>query len=318
MSQTRGHNVVVVGAINVDLVVRTESLPSPGQTVTGDDIKTFGGGKGANAAVAAARAGANVVLLGAVGKDDRGHAALTELGNERIDVSRCVEVEGVPTGVALIAVDHTGENQIVVSPGANALLTPRLVERSLRAIVQPSDCVLVSTEIPSGVVLAVVRTAFELGVRCILNPAPVLENSQELLQYAPVLTPNRTELYDLVRCLGHQPTGQIDADCLLLSEVTKREVVVTLGADGVLFMPTNHEPFRFVAPSVVARDATGAGDTFNGVLASEIARGVIFEDAIRAGVAAASLSVMESGARGGMPNLNDIYSRISDVRLDVG
>ena len=198
--------VIVVGAINVDFVVAAPRLPGPGETVVGGGLQTFGGGKGANAAVAAARAGGTVKLIGAVGDDDTGTSALADLRDEHVDVSDVAVLAGESTGVALIVVDDNGENQIAVGAGANAHMTVDHVRACLGAALPSAGCVLVSTEIPAAVVAAAVEEAAAAGVLCVLNPAPVLPIVGDLLRLAPILTPNETELRDLLSLLDPDRT----------------------------------------------------------------------------------------------------------------
>jgi ribokinase len=297
-----GSRVVVLGAINVDLVVAAATLPGPGETVTGSGLKTFGGGKGANAAVAAARAGAEVALVGAVGKDAHGVSSIENLKSEGIETSYILVLEGEATGVALIVVDDAGENQIAVGLGANAALTIEHVERSFNVLLQNAGCVLVSTEIPEDVIAYAVRAAAGRGVLCILNPAPVLPVVLEILSAGPILTPNGGELTELALRLGHSACTSAIEGAQIINAVSGNSVVTTLGAEGALVLQDaeNHE----VVPSqkVVARDTTGAGDTFNGVLATWLAQGAMLSEAVKVAVVAASLSVTRVGARDGMPS----------------
>ena len=293
--------VIVVGAINVDLVVAAQRLPGPGETVVGGGLQTYGGGKGANAAVAAARAGASVRLIGAVGADDTGVAALAELGKQGVDVSDVAVLAGEATGVALIVVDEHGENQIAVGAGANAALSVDHVRTRLQAALPSAGCVLVSTEIPAVAVAAAVEASAAAGVLCILNPAPVLPIVADLLALGPVLTPNGSELSDLVKLLGRSGGDSAVADASLIATTSHRPVVVTQGGNGVLVVDADLVVQQVSAPTVTARDTTGAGDTFNGVLAARLARGDDLLAAVPVAVAAASLSVTQVGARGGMP-----------------
>jgi ribokinase len=296
-----GGRVVVVGAVNVDLVVAAERLPGPGETVVGPRVEHFGGGKGANAAVAAARAGADVLLIGAVGADDTGRAALDELRGEGVRVDGVAVLDGVPTGVALIVVDAAGENQIAVGAGANAGVERDQVRAALVEALPHTDCVLVSTEIPLAAVVVAVETATAVGVPCVLNPAPVLPGLAGLLVprpglHGPLLTPNVGELAALT---GPGPTG---VRAVGLAARTEAPVVVTLGGEGALVVEpggmVEHLPPR---PTTVC-DTTGAGDTFNGVFAAQLAAGAGLLDAARAANVAAALSVAQVGARGGMPS----------------
>jgi ribokinase len=297
--------VVVVGAINVDLVVVAPRLPGPGETVVGGGLQTYGGGKGANAAVAAARAGASVRLIGAVGADDTGAAALAELRTAGVDVGDVAVLTGEATGVALIVVDRHGENQIAVGSGANAALTADHVTQRLRVALPAAGCVLVSTEIPAAAIAAAVDQAAAAGVTCVLNPAPVVPVVAELLDRGPILTPNGSELSDLVALLG-RGTGSVADDASLIAARSHRPVIVTQGGDGVLVVNADGTSLKVPAPPVVVRDTTGAGDTFNGVLAARLASGDDLATAVPFAVAAASLSVTQVGARGGMPTAAEI------------
>lgn len=289
--------VLVVGAVNVDMVVAAPRLPGPGETVVGDGVRRFGGGKGANAAVAAARAGAPTTLVGAVGDDDLGAAALAELRADGVDVAGVVVLAGAATGVALIVVDPAGENQIAVGAGANALVPP------LPEVAAGTGCVLVSTEIAGDAVLAAVRAAASAGVACVLNPAPVTDAVLAALDAGPILTPNRSECLDLAARLG-APGPDVEAAARAVGKRTGAPVVVTLGGDGALVVDSGveHVPAR---PGPV-RDTTGAGDTFNGVLATRLAAGDGLAEAVRTAVLAASLSVAQVGARSGMPTAEAI------------
>lgn len=287
--------VLVVGAVNVDLVVVAPRLPGPGETVVGTGVRRFGGGKGANAAVAAARAGAEVALAGAVGDDDTGAGALAELRDEGVGTA-AVQVSDEPTGTALIVVDGAGENQIAVGAGANAAVSAD----GIAAAVRGAECVLVSTEIAEAAVVAAVRAAAAAGVRCVLNPAPVVDAVTTVLDAGPLLTPNRAECLDLAARLG-EPRDEVADAAGLLAARTGEAVVVTLGGDGVLVAHPGGEVERVPAEAVEVRDTTGAGDTFNGVLAARLAAGDPLRDAVRVAVRAASLSVSRPGARGGMP-----------------
>jgi len=288
--------LVVLGAVNVDLVVRGVPLPRPGETVLGGSFERHHGGKGGNQAVAATRAlrggpadGA-VRSLGAVGDDPMGAEALEALRNEGIDVSHVSVVPQTATGVALIVVDDRGENQIAVAPGANATLTSGAVEAGLEGF-GPGSVLLVSLEVPIEVVRRAAERARELGGAVVLNPAPAAEEARALLDVADIITPNEREL----SVLGHDPESIRAAHPGL-------RVVLTLGdrgaeIDGFIAVP---------APRVRAVDTTGAGDTVNGVLAACLLEGRPLEEAARRAVAAASASVTRAGAREGMPLRNEI------------
>jgi ribokinase len=291
--------VAVVGAINVDVTVAVPRLPGPGETVVGDDARRHGGGKGANAAVAAARVGASVLYIGAVGQDDDGDRARAELEREHVDCAGLARLADRTTGIALIAVDPTGENQIAVGAGANHALDPDWVTARLSEAAGELGCVLVSTEIAAAAVFAAVTAATAAGVPCILNPAPPLPGLDRTFGDHPVLTPNRTELAALVG----DAEEDVSVSATALAQRTQAPVLVTLGADGALIAEPSDgaEPTRLPAHAVKVVDATGAGDTVNGVLAARIAAGDAFADAAATALLAGSLSTTAAGARGGMP-----------------
>jgi ribokinase len=301
--------VVVVGAINEDLVAVAPRLPGPGETVVGPGVERHGGGKGANAAVAAARAGGAVELVGAVGADAAGATALDELRAEGIGLTGVVTLDHVPTGMALIVVAPGGENQIAVGAGANSALTADHVRAALSDLLPGAGCVLVSTEISGEAVAAAVQGAAKAGVRCVLNPAPVVPQVLELLAQGPVLTPNATEIEELATMLDGAPvTGASGLDLSAVSEAARRiitltgaPVVVTLGGDGALALAPDGWAEHLRPPATTVRDTTGAGDTFNGVLATRLASGDGLAVAVRTAMVAASLSVTRVGARTGMP-----------------
>jgi len=285
-------SVLVIGSINADLVVTLDRLPEAGETVTGGRFARHGGGKGANQAVAAARAGARVRFAGAVGDDDLGAAAIELLAAEGVDVGPIARLEGEATGVALIAVDREGRNQIAVASGANARVDAALVARALEAAaLGPGDVVLLGFEVPDAAVVAGARAAAEAGARAILNPAPARDLPAGVLEAGVLLTPNGLEAAAL--------TGETDAAAAAraLARRTSAPVVVTVGADGAL-LAEGDGIVEIRAPEVDVVDTTGAGDAFNGVLAAGLAAGAGIEDAARRAVEAASASVRRAGARG--------------------
>ena len=287
-------DVVVVGSINVDLVVHAARLPRPGETVQGGHFEEHFGGKGANQAVAAARAGARVAMVGAVGDDDRGRASLAALAAEGIDVSRVRSVTG-PTGIAIIAVNARGENQIVLAAGANDALGVEDARWDGEVKV-----VLSSFEIPTPVATAAMQLARVRGALGVLTPAPAHALSAELLAESPILVPNE---HELVVAIGN------DDPAAALAELTVRSsgsVIVTQGPAGALLAQgERRERFNGQQPPRVV-DTTGAGDAFVGAFAAWLAAGQSLEDAIRAGNAAGALSVSAAGARTALPRRNEI------------
>ena len=280
-------SVVVIGAINVDLVVSGTPLPSPGQTVTGGTFAQHHGGKGGNQAVAAARAlgGGGVVLVGAVGNDSFGHDALDALRDEGVATSVAMR-PGVPTGVALICVGADGENQISVAPGANAQISAADVTSAFGQV-HEIGVVLASLEVSQAAVRAAAAWCSEHETPLIVNPAPVQPWAAEVAALASFVTPNEHEL----EAIGSLPEGVV--------------VVETRGPQGVVIQRGGEE-VRIVAPAVEAVDTTGAGDCFNGVFAAGLAEGLEISAAAQRAAAAAALSVTKVGAREGMPTRDEL------------
>ena len=297
-----GH-VVVVGSINVDLVVHADRLPAPGETVLGGRFAVHDGGKGANQAVAAARAGARVTMVGAVGDDEYGTRSLAALQAEGVDVSRVRQL-GEPTGVALVAVGRRGENQIVVATGANGVI---ILDEADRALIAGAHVLLSSLEVPVATVVDALRAAHAAGVTAILNPAPAHALPADVLALGPILTPNEHEL--IVAIGNDQTEGALDE----LAARNAGPIVVTQGAAGALLADGSmRERFEgFTPPQVV--DTTGAGDTFCGVLAASLAEGMPLPGAIVRANAAAALSVAANGARAGMPTRDAIERFVQPV-----
>jgi ribokinase len=299
----RGH-VLVVGSVNFDFVVRAARLPRPGETVTGGEFTRHHGGKGANQAVAAARMGAHVAFVGAVGQDELGGSAIVELESEGIDTTGIARLPDVPTGVALIVVDADGENQIAVASGANGALDGAAVESALDALEIAEDAVLLANlEIFDEALMSGAGFARRRGWRIVVNPAPARSLPPELLAMGPLLLPNAGE--------AEQLTGLADpaAAARALGDRTGAPVAVTLGSEGALLVEGD-ELTRLPAPRVDAVDATGAGDTFAGAFAAELAAGADTGRAARVAVAAASLSVTRAGARGGMPTREQVLEAL--------
>ena len=285
-------HVVVIGSVNVDLVVAADRLPVPGETVLGGRFSVHDGGKGANQAVAAARVGARVTMIGAVGHDAHGERALAALTAEGIDTSHVRRLNDELTGVAIIAVGPRGENQVVVAPGANATLE---LDDDDRALIVAADAVLTNHEIPPATTIDALRAAHAAGVTAILNPAPARALSSEILSLGPILTPNE---HELVVAIGNEMT---DAALDELATRHNGPIIVTQGPAGALLVDGQRRD-RFdgrLAPHVV--DTTGAGDAFCGILAAWLADGRSLDEAIVAANAAGALSVAAAGAREGMP-----------------
>jgi ribokinase len=305
----RSARIVVVGSANTDLFVRIPTLPRPGETVTGGTFFTARGGKGANQAVAAARAGGAVTLIACLGDDAFGDETLAALAAEGIAVHAVRRMPQTPSGVALILVDERGENSIAVAPGANALLAPEHAVPNAEQLT-PADVLVAQLETPLETVLAAVRAARGAGARVILNPAPARELPDELLQLVSVLTPNEAEASRLTgRSIADRHAHKDVATALLQRGVGA--VAITLGAAGA-YVATRESHEIVVGHRVEARDTTGAGDVFNGALAVALAEGMPLADAVRFANAAAAISVTRDGAQPSAPHRSEILERLGD------
>ncbi len=293
--------VVVLGSSNTDMVVPVTRIPHVGETVLGSDLIVAAGGKGANQAVAAARLGARVCLVGAVGDDDFGTQALQGLRAEGIDTEWVKVTPGIPSGVALIVVDREGRNAIAVASGANSHVSANDVHGAAGAI-EGADVLLTQMETPVHAVREALRMARERGCRTVLNPAPVPPSglSDSVLALADVLTPNEGEAEALVGRSG-PPEDQARA----LLEKGSGAVVITLGEDGVL-VATQERHERIPAHRVEAVDTTAAGDAFNGALAVALGEGHDLFEAARFASAVAALSVTRQGAQPSMPTRPEV------------
>ena len=293
--------LLVIGSLNTDLLVRARSLPRPGETITGGTFELAGGGKGANQAVAAARAGASVALVGAVGEDEFGARLLEDLAGEGVSVAGVARLEGAATGVAAIVVDEEGENQIAVASGANHELRASDVERAFEELdLTGARCALLSLEVEDEVVVAGAGRAAARGMAVVVNPAPARRLTPALLAQRPILTPNEGEAAELT---GLDDPAAAAAD--LIRQSGAAAALVTAGAKGV-FVAAGGRLEQLEPPTVSVRDTTGAGDTFSGVFAAGLARGWDLQRAAGWATAAAALSVTKSGARGGMPTASEI------------
>ncbi|GGV76054.1 ribokinase [Streptomyces gelaticus] len=288
--------IAVLGSTNMDLVAYVARAPEPGETVTGREFRTVPGGKGANQAVAAARAGGNVTMIGAVGDDVYGAQLRAGLEHAGIDTDLLHTAEG-PSGTAHIVVDDTGANSIVVIPGANGTVTA--IGPGEMAAIAGADLLLLQLELPLSAVVEGARVAHAQGVRTILTPSPVLPLPSELLDCVDLLIPNQHEAAAL--------TGFADplaAARHLLSQVPA--VIVTLGAKGCLYAARGGEPVLFPAPEVTAVDTTGAGDTFVGTLAVALGERRPVPEALAWASSAAALCVQRPGASASMPYRTEI------------
>ena len=300
--------LVVVGSLNMDFVVTVDQLPAPGQTVLGRNFQMIPGGKGANQACAVARLGANSVavrMVGRVGYDvfaDHLKASLSAAG---VDVSAVHATRAQPTGVALISVDTSGQNSIVVASGANHALVASETE-AMRSVFRGARFVLFQLEPPLDTVAAALKLARAEGARTILDPAPAAPLAPELLASVDILTPNETEASLL---LGLPPARVSMSDAAALAHSLRqrgpRAVLLKLGDQGCYYLDGETELFSPAFP-VVAKDTTAAGDTFNAALAVALAEDRGIEEALRFANAAAAISVTRMGAQASVPTRAEV------------
>ncbi|WP_030142125.1 ribokinase [Pseudomonas fluorescens] len=298
-------NVVVIGSLNMDLVTRAPRLPRGGETLIGESFSTIPGGKGANQAVAAARLGAQVSMVGCVGSDAYGQQLRGALLAEGIDCQAVSVVDG-SSGVALIVVDDNSQNAIVIVAGANGELTPTVLER-FDAVLQSADVIICQLEVPDATVGHALKRGRELGKTVILNPAPASRAlPSEWYAYVDYLIPNESEAMVLSGlAVDSLETAEAAATQLIASGAGK--VIVTLGAQGLVF--ANGSSFEhFPAPRVKSVDTTAAGDTFVGGFAAALASGKDEAEAIRFGQVAAALSVTRAGAQPSIPTLLEVQA----------
>jgi len=298
--------IFVVGSLNADLVTRLERFPAPGETVAALDFAVHPGGKGANQAYAAARLGGRVAMLGCIGGDAYGELLTQSLRSAGVDVSPVNRDAEAPTGLALITLDASGENHIVVVPGANARLTPEMV-KAHEARIAAAAVVLLQLEVPLDAVLAAARLARDGGATVILDPAPARPLPAPLLECVDLLTPNQSELQTLT---GRAATGPAELAARSLANGGRLRVIVKMGDAGALLVDADGQAF-WPALRVEAVDATGAGDAFNAALAVALAEGRPLPEAGRLAVAAGALCVTRAGAQPSMPTRQEVESALA-------
>lgn len=301
-------SIVVLGSINLDLTTYVPRLPRPGETLKGHSFMTAPGGKGANQAVAAARLGARVCLVGRVGDDAFGRDSLEPVAGQGVDVGAVIRDKANPTGLALISVDDQGENAITVISGANMALDQSDLERC-RAVMKEAGVILFQREIPLEISRQAASAARERGMTVIFDPAPAGSLPEDFYGEIDVLTPNQGETESLV---GFRPKNEKEA-ALAAHELHRRGLdtaVIKLGERGVLWSGKGGtgylEPFK-----VKAKDSVAAGDAFNGALAAALDLGLGLEEAVRWGSAAGAISATRAGAQPSLPDLTELEAMLN-------
>jgi len=301
--------ITIVGSLNMDLVIRSPRIPQPGETIIGSEFQTVPGGKGANQAVAAARLGGQVTIVGRVGEDTFADALLENLASTEIDATFVQRDRQAASGVALIVVDDHGENIIVVASGANMRMTEKDVEAAQAAIAD-SDVLLLQLEVPLPVVKRAAQIAQSHNVTVVLNPAPARELPPDLLASVDVLVPNESETALLTGLpIGSQTELEKAATHILDSGV--RSVVITLGKRGAFLASTDYESKIYEAFSVQPVDTTAAGDAFVAGLSVNYGAGKTLPDAIRWGNAAGAMAALRFGAQTSLPKRNEVQELLN-------
>lgn len=294
--------VVVVGSLNMDIVMKIKEMPSTGETVLAKETNYLYGGKGANQAVAAARMGAEVKMVGAVGNDAFGTKLVAQLEKEAIDTSGIIEKQDVPSGMAAVF-KLPADNAIVVADGANGKITVEDIKK-YKELIQEADCLLVQLETPIAAVKKALQLAKEADVYTILNPAPFSEEAEELLAYADLITPNETEFAQLLGC-SEIEDSELEQKMIKWTEQYDSQLVLTLGKEGVAYIEQG-KLVKIPSRQVKAEDTTGAGDTFNGILAQMLSEKAALREAIQIANIGASIAVQKVGAQTGMPTAEEV------------
>ena len=299
--------ILVVGSLNMDLVVRVPHTPMPGETVLGGDFETFPGGKGANQAVAAARMGGDVTMVGRVGNDDFGDTLIECLVNNKVKTTYVIKDAEASTGIAMIAVASNGENSIVVASGANSDVSVDDVNNA-RDLMRESDILLMQLECPLEAVTEAVDLAKAYDLKVVLNPAPAQQLSETLLSNVAYLTPNQKELQML--------TGEEDDDKAIkkLFDWGVKNLIITLGPNGTRVVTEDMDK-HLPAVEITAVDTTGAGDAFNGALAVALAEGKPLLQAVQYGMAAGALSATKRGAQPSLPTRDEVEQLLKAQKL---
>ena len=296
------NKIVVIGSSNTDMVVRSERLPRPGESVIGGGFMMAGGGKGANQAVAVARMGHRVLFAAAVGNDMFGDAAVAAYKRFGIDTTYIARKD-TPSGVALIMVDGAGQNSISVALGANNTLTVEDVMPALEQV-ESGDIVLLQLEIPLDTVDACVAVAAAKGARVVLNPAPAAVVSEHTLSKLYLITPNQTEAQTLTGVdVTDEATAQLAAQVLVSHGVER--VVITMGSAGA-YLYEEGKGVLIPACKVSAVDTTAAGDVYNGALCAALAEGQSLQDALKFATKASAISVTRVGAQPSVPTREEV------------
>ncbi|WP_320201227.1 ribokinase [Agrobacterium sp. rho-13.3] len=298
--------ITVFGSINMDLVATSDRLPKPGETVTGKAFATAAGGKGANQALAARRAGAEVKMAGAIGDDAFAAPALTLLRDAKADLSLVKTVAG-PTGTAVILIGEGGENMISVIPAANGEVSETDAERAVSEMAA-GDILMLQLEVPADAIEAALKAAKAKRVTTIINTAPLTAQAAQLSRLVDIVIANETE-FELLIGKSDLSAEQREKELVARHGETGQTLIITLGADGVIAI-RNGKVFKAQGLKIVPVDTVGAGDTFCGYLAASLDAGLDFEAALRRAAVAGSLACTKEGAQPSIPVASDVDARL--------
>ena len=310
----RDQYVLIIGSSNMDLNIYSQRFPKPGETVTGGVFKQFLGGKGANQAVASVRSGSKTIFIGKVGIDAFGNDMISQLENEGVNIEHVIRDPHESSGVAFILIDETGENMISVAPGANFKLTPEEVQANSE-VVKNAKCLIVQMEIPIETIEEIFKIAKQGEVIKILNPAPLKPISLSILSNIDIIIPNEGELLQLHSLLKLKELIGNSKDKIIqaskdISKFGIKTIITTLGNKGsILYDAADDKITEVPAFKVQAIDTVGAGDCFNGVVASKLCQGENILTSVKYATAAASIAITRQGAQASMPYLNEIEDR---------
>ncbi len=310
--------VLIIGSSNMDFNIYLKKLPKLGETVTGGTFEQFLGGKGANQAVASVRSGSKTIFIAKIGMDVFGDQMMTRLKAEGIDISHIIQDLEEHSGIAFILIDDNGENMISVAPGANFNLTPNEI-RAHAEIIKNASSIVVQMEIPIETISEIFKIASLGKAIKILNPAPLKHVPIDVLKNIDIIIPNEGELYRLhsLLNLGEIKTRGKHSIIKASREISKlgvKTIITTMGSKGsIIYNAENDQATEIQAFKVKAVDTVGAGDCFNGVLASKLSKGETVEDAVKYATAAASIAVTRKGAQESIPEINEIEGRYREL-----
>ena len=298
----------VIGSINMDMVVRVDQFPKPGETRTGDTFSVVPGGKGANQAVALGKLGGDVAMAGCIGDDASGSVYVANFKANNVDISALTTVPGCTTGTAVIEVERAGENHIIVVPGANNECSMEWLDKAVEAVAD-RDIIMFQLEIPHETVWAAIKRLDAMGKTIVLDPAPAVALPDDVLSCVDYITPNETELRVITADMPE--AADMNARMQALKQKGVKTVIAKTGSDGAYAL-TDEGLVRAPGFKVTAVDTTAAGDTFNAGLARALSSGACIKDALTFANASAAISVTAAGAQGGMPSIEMVYDFLKE------